>query len=104
VSQKQSFERTSAGSGDNDERLNLKRVQHSQECISALISVQTLQTIYGLSSSNARLLLRSPMIVRFSTRSPPLITFASQPSLAFSRSVTSEVTERQVQPLTRRWY
>jgi hypothetical protein len=67
VSQKQSVERTSAGSGDNDERLNLKRVQHSQECISALISVQTLQTIYGLSSSNARLLLRSSMIVRFST-------------------------------------
>jgi hypothetical protein len=44
-----------------------RRAQYSQECISGLISVRTLQTMYGLSSSNARLLLRSPMTVRFST-------------------------------------
>jgi hypothetical protein len=42
-------------------------VQYSQECISGLISLQTLQTTHGLSRSQAQRVLQSAMTVRFST-------------------------------------
>jgi hypothetical protein len=42
-------------------------VRNSQECISGLISLQTLQTTHGLSRSQARRVLQSAMTVRFST-------------------------------------